>query len=108
MKSDIDYRILDVVRVILRHTKNDPIKAEQIKELTGIDPRVTAEIVSEATTRGFAICSGGRGYYQARDYAEFMEHCEKERRRAVDVLHKVHQGKRNYTNEITLFDIEAA
>ncbi|MEW6511864.1 MAG: hypothetical protein AB1428_13010 [Bacteroidota bacterium] len=99
---------LDVLRMILRHRKEQPIKGEQIEEITGVPAREVAAIVASCTKRGFAVCSGSHGYWMAATLAEFEEHLEKERKRGVEVLQKVHKAKKNYLNQVTLFDQVAA
>lgn len=95
---------LDVLRIILRHDRENPILARTIQEVTGVDTRNVSELVAEYTRRGFPVCSCARGFFRASTEAEFREHLDKERRRAVDVLHKVHHGRRNYVSEFTLFE----
>jgi len=98
---------LDVLRTILRHTSADPIKGEQIQQLTGVPAREVADLVSKFTKQGFMVCSGSRGYFQGTKQ-EFMEHLEKERNRAVEILRKTSGGKKNVINELTLFEQQAA
>lgn len=98
---------LDVLRAILRHTSGNPIKGEQIEELTGVSAREVAAIVAECTKRGFPICSCGRGYFRGT-HDEFQSHLVKERDRAIELLRKVNSGRRNEVNELTLFEQDAA
>ena len=98
---------LDVLRTILRHSSADPIKGEQIQQLTGVPAREVADLVSKFTKQGFMICSCGRGYFQGTQQ-EFMAHLEKERNRAVEILRKTSGGKKNMINELSLFEQQAA
>jgi hypothetical protein len=98
---------LDVLMTILRHTSAEPVKGEQIQQITGVPAREVADLVSKFTKRGFPICSGSRGYFQGTRQ-EFMEHLEKERNRAVEILRKTSGGKKHMINELTLFEQQAA
>jgi hypothetical protein len=46
---------LDVLRVIGRHTRANPVDAVTICELTGVVPRTVAEVVSIAVARGVRV-----------------------------------------------------
>jgi hypothetical protein len=106
MTHDLDTG-LDVLRIILKHTSDTPIKGEQIEQLTQVPAREVAALVAKFTMRGFRICSGGRGYYHGT-LEEFQTHLAKERDRAIELLRKVNAGKRNVVNELSLFEQDAA
>ena len=99
---------LDVLCVIYRHTKADPVTAEAIGMATGVDARTIAFVFEVATRRGFALCSGGRGYYRAETREEWEDHLEKERLRAMALLTKVSDARTNYVGQFTLFEIREA
>ena len=99
---------LDVLRIILRHTRDHPIKAAAIEELTGVDTRHVSELFAEFTRRGFPVCSGAGGFWRAQTEKEFQDQLAKERDRAIDILRKVNGGKRNFCNNLTLFEQDAA
>jgi len=99
---------LDVLAMILRHTNEDPVKAVVIEAFTGVNTRDVSALVAEFIFLGFPVCSGTRGFWRAKDEAEFRDQLTKERDRGIQILRKVNGGKKNVNNEITLFEQQDA
>jgi len=99
---------VDVFVLVLKTKNAFPIKAERISEITGIDPRIVAEMLREFEKRGFPICSSAKGYKYASSRFEYLRHLVKERRRALSILDKVSKGQKARIEEPTLFNQEAA
>ena len=99
---------IDVLSMILRHTHDDPVKAAVIETFTGVNTRDVSALVAEFIYHGFPICSGTRGFWRAKDEAEFRGQLEKERDRGIQILRKVNGGKKNCNNEISLFEQQDA
>jgi hypothetical protein len=100
--------VLRVLRAILPHDQEKPITGRAIEEGWQVDPRSVAASVALLTEEGYAVCSGGRGYFYARTRAEFEEHLEKEDQRAMALLSKTSQARKNFVDQPSLFEIEAA
>jgi hypothetical protein len=94
----------DVFSLVIRRTKQDPIKAETIQGLTGVDTRIVADMLRQFEIRGIGICSGPFGYYLARDRREWEGHINKERDRGIKIIKKTVQAKKSYVVGPTLFD----
>ena len=99
-------RSLAALRIIMRHTKDNPVKGEALAELVGVNYRTIPAFVAEYTRQGFAVCSGAHGYWLAKDRAEWEEHLEKEHHRAVEQLEKISEARKNYVEDITLLERE--
>lgn len=102
--SDYAIQVLIVLRIILRHRKDTPIKGTQISEITSLDEREIAKIAGLLGRQGFAVCSGANGYYYAGDEAEWKAHLKKEHDRAMALLSKVSEAQRNHVSQCTLFE----
>ncbi len=95
---------LVVIRVISRHEgKSTAITGEKIHELTGVDPRVVAEVVRIAVSLGVRVASCAAGYYKPT-LEELQGYLDREQRRLGSLGEKIAHAKRNISNELTLFE----
>ena len=75
--------------------KDESIKSRGITELTGFrDVQIRCLISSMVGVHGFPICSGGRGFFIAKDQKELEEHCSSMQRRAIMILKRVSKLRR--------------
>jgi len=95
--------VAEVLALILKRSKLDPIKANKIEELTGISYRTVSLVVAAATRRGIPIASGTNGYYQATP-EEVQGHLQKEKGRALDLLDKVKQAESRQIGQVSIFE----
>ena len=104
MTADYTDKVLEILNILCRHKKANPVKAEQIHELTGILPRETAEIAGRIGSHGFMVCSGAEGYYMAADRAEWDAHHAKEQGRAIAIFKRIKESKKRAVDQPTLFE----
>lgn len=96
---------LDVLNVIFRHTKDDPIVAEKITLLTHIRDKVITDIVSISASKGVPVGSNGRGYFKWRNKEERDEYIATEKARIQAIGRKLSGIKKSaLKGELTLFE----
>lgn len=107
--DDFAFHVLIFLRFLVRHRgKENAVTAEQIENALGFDPRHTADLAAFVGRQGFAVCSGATGYHYAANEKEWSEHLEKERNRALVVLERVEESRKNHVDQITLFETKPA
>ena len=95
---------LAVLKCILRHSKEDPVKAKSITELTGADRREIQYIVEIAVELGYPVCSGPFGYYQPKSDEERNEYLNREHDRAIAILAKTSAAKKSSFSQVSFFE----
>jgi biotin operon repressor len=98
---------LSVLRVVMRHSRANPVTGEVISATTGISTREIAEVVSVAASMGIRVASCSSGYYHPTD-AEVREYLAREKSRLISLGRKISGVKKNADNPLSLFEQDAA
>lgn len=107
--EDYAVQVLTLLRFIVKHPgKSNAVKAGQIQNALGLDPRTTADIAGFLVKHGYSVCSCADGYFYAASEQEWTEHLNKERDRAIALLMKVKEARKNHVHQITLFEQKPA
>jgi hypothetical protein len=96
-------QVFDILRHISRHERSNCITGEAISELTGIDVRIIAEIVSAAASRGIRVASCSFGYYTPTN-EEIQQYLAREKARLASLGRKVAGIKRYTGDTLTLWE----
>lgn len=99
---------LEILRVIFRHNRVNPVDGETIAQECGTNPRTVAEVVSVAVSHGVPVGSCSQGYFVWRSREEREEYFAREKARLVSLGRKLSAAKKAMVNELTLFEQEAA
>jgi hypothetical protein len=97
---------LRVLRVICRHTIEQPVRGAVIEQMIGVDTRTVSDVVSIAVCEGVPVGSCGRGYYKYRTRAERETYIHTETARLKSLGRKLSAIKRNSENDLSVFEQE--
>ena len=98
-----------MLRVISRHTVEDPITGASVELATGVSAREVTDIVTAATQEGVPVGSCTRGYFRWRNNDERQLYIRQEENRIKALGRKTAALKKAALgDELTLFEQEAA
>jgi hypothetical protein len=97
-------QVFDVLRCISRHHgKPNSVRGETISQVTGVDTRTIAEIVSVAASRGIRVASCSSGYHTPTD-EEIQEYLAREKSRLISLGRKIAGVKKYAHDTLTLWE----